>query len=579
VVVLDHQQVTFLPSRLTEERVQQVFLITAAERADDLLVHHIPHVSENQRLRVLRSRILRRDGSEVGARQGDTPRLAEPEFNIYYDTRLRVLRFDEFEDGDLVEIAYVLTETDEANETGPYSGGLIALGRSVPVALMEVELTGPDAILPDWELALLRGTPERTEDSEGVVHLRWEWRDLPAIPVDVPPAPELLVTPYLVYSNHPRWGDLADWYERHVASRVRTSEQVEETARRLVAGVDDRRERINRLYRFVTNDIRYVGLEFGEHRYRPFSADWVLHHRIGDCKDKAALLVALFDVIDIPARMVMVRTSDLGPVSSDLAALQIFNHAIVYLPEDDLWLDGTAAGHAPELPPPMDQDAWVLVIDGPQSRPQFTPTVGAGQSVVRFMLEHSDASNVKLTIESRDTGEAADILRSRFAGSRDPQRFARWLQEQFPGAQLVGDPIAQLVPSRDPTYLEIEGTIPKTALTSGGGVQAYPGKLDWAARMVPGGTRHGPMKIAVRPDLEWTLEVDLERPPKNLPSEVDLETPYGSLQITPKAKSEGYVVTGHLRFEPGIVEAGDVDELREFLVTVERHLQRRLEAP
>jgi hypothetical protein len=227
----------------------------------------------------------------------------------------------------------------------------------------------------------------------------------------------------------------------------------------------------------------------------------------------------------------------------------------------------------------MDQDAWVLVIDGPQSRPQFTPTVGAGQSVVRFMLEHSDASNVKLTIESRDTGEAADILRSRFAGSRDPQRFARWLQEQFPGAQLVGDPIAQLVPSRDPTYLEIEGTIPKTALTSGGGVQAYPGKLDWAARMVPGGTRHGPMKIAVRPDLEWTLEVDLERPPKNLPSEVDLETPYGSLQITPKAKSEGYVVTGHLRFEPGIVEAGDVDELREFLVTVERHLQRRLEAP
>ena len=579
VAILDQQQITFLPSRLTEERVQQVFLITTAERADELLVHHIPHVSENQRLRVLRARILRRDGSEIGARQGDTPRLAEPEFNLYYDTRLRVLRFDEFEDGDLVEIAYVLTETDEANETGPYNGGLIPLGRGVPVALMEVELAGPEAILPEWELAHLDGQPERAVDEEGVVRLRWEWRDLPAVPTDVPPAPQLLVTPYLVYSNHPQWGDLADWYARHIASRVRTSEQVEETALRLVAGVDDRRDRIERIYRFVTNDIRYVGLEFGEHRFRPFSADWVLHHRIGDCKDKAALLVALFDVIGVPARMVMVRTSDFGPVSTDLAALEIFNHAIVYLPEDDLWLDGTAAGHAMVPPPPMDQDAWVLVIDGPQSRPQLSPVVGAGRSTVRFVIEPGDHSDVTISIESRDTGEAADIHRSRFAGSRDPQRFARWLQEQFPGAQLVGDPVTQLVPGRDPTVVKIDGTIAKAALTSGGGVRVFPGRLEWAARMVPGGTRHGPMNIIVRPDLEWALEVSLGRPPKDLPSAVELDTPFGSLHISPKALGAGYRIDGLLRFEPGIVAADEVDELREFLVAVERHMDRRLEAP
>jgi transglutaminase-like putative cysteine protease/Tfp pilus assembly protein PilF len=404
VSILDHQQIKFLPSRLTEERVQQAYLITDAGRADELLVHYVPHVSENQRLRVLRARILRRDGSEVGARQGDTPRLAEPEFNLYYDTRLRVLRFDEFSDGDLVEIAYVLTETDESNETGPYKGGLIPLGRNVPMALVEVEFAGPAEYLPDWEIAHLEGEPTRHEDEDGMVRLRWEWRDLAAIPPDVPPAPALLVTPYLVYSNHAQWGDLADWYARHIASRIRTSEQVEETALRIVAGFDDRSDRIGRLYRFVTNDIKYVGLEFGEHRYRPFSADWVLHHRIGDCKDKAALLVALLDVIDIPARMVMVRTADLGPVSTDLAVLEVFNHAIVYLPEDDLWLDGTASGHAPSTPPAMDQGALVLVVDGPASRPQFSPTVGSGRTKIRFDLEPGQRGEVVIVIESFDSG-------------------------------------------------------------------------------------------------------------------------------------------------------------------------------
>ena len=87
------------------------------------------------------------------------------------------------------------------------------------------------------------------------------------------------------------------------------------------------------------------------------------------------------------------------------------------------------------------------------------------------------------------------------------------------------------------------------------------------------------MKIAVRPDLEWTLAVDLGRPPKASPTEVDLDTPYGSLRISAKTLSEGYEINGELQFKPGMVEAEDVDELREFLVAVERHLGRRLEAP
>jgi transglutaminase-like putative cysteine protease len=579
VMLLDHRQIRFLPSRLTEERVQQVFMITDATRANELLTHHIPFVAEKERLRVLRARILRRDGSEVGARQGDTPRLSEPEFNIYYDTRLRVLRFNELSNGDLIELAWVLSETDEANETGPYNGGLIPLGRGVRVARVEIELAGPDALLPAWQLAHLEGEPEREVGPDGEVRLRWRWDDLPAIRSDVPPAPQLLVTPYLVYSNHPEWEDLADWYGRHVEPRVRVSEQVEETALRLVDGYDERSERIGRLYRFVTNDIRYVGLEFGEHRFRPFSADWVLHHRIGDCKDKAALLVALLDVIGVPAQMVMVRTADLGPVSNDLAVLEIFNHAIVYLPEDDLWLDGTAAGHAPSLPPPMDQGALVLVIDGPQSELRVSPSPGAGRSLSRFVLAPGVGSDVTITIESRDTGEAADIRRARFAGSRDPQLFARWLQEQFPGAQLAGEPKLQLVPSRDPTVVEINGTVSRGALASSGGIRIYPGTLEWAARMVPGGERHGPLKITVRPELEWTLEVDLGRPPKALPEEVEIDNAFGALRITPTVESNGYRIEGSLRFESGLIAADDVDELRQFLVSVERHLGRRLEAP
>jgi len=579
VTLVDHVEVHFLPSQLTEEKVQQAHLITAAERADGYRRITLPHVAESQQLRVIRARVLRRDGSELSARQGDTPRLSEPEFNLYYDTRLRVLDFPELEDGDLIEVAYIRTETIESNETGPYEGGLIQIGRSVPTVLTEVTLVGPENALPSWELVNLEGEPERRVDSGGGMRLEWTWRDLPGVPRDVPPAPPFATGRYLGYSSDPTWGELGSWFARHVAPRIRVSRQIEDLAESLTAGVNDRLERIARIYAYVTNEIRYVGLEFGEHRFRPFSADWVLNHSIGDCKDTAALLVALFEAADIPARMVMVRTADLGPVVGDMALLEVFNHAIAYLPEDDLWLDGTAAGHAMLPPPSMDQGATVLVVEGADSRLRVTPIVGAGLSRMSFTLGESRDGLVPLTLKSEDTGEAADRRRGRFAGSKAALPFASWLQQMFPGAELTAEPVYRLVPSRDPAVIELEAVVPGTALESQGGVATFPGNFDLATRVVPTGTRSGPLLVAVRPDLEWTLDVTLGRLPETIPDDVDLSGEFGSLKLTTEGIEKGYRVKGYFHLEPGLIDADRAPELREFLLEIGRILSQPLETP
>jgi transglutaminase-like putative cysteine protease len=579
VAVLDHTEVRFLPSQLTETRVQQAFLISDSERADEYLTHTIPNVPERQRLRVLQARILRRSGIRINARQSDTPRLAEPEFNLYYDTRLRVLRLPELEDGDLIEIAYVLSENAESNDTGPYRGGLLMIGHSVPVGLAEVELRGPEEQMPTWDLVHLEGEPVVIREVGDTLRYQWSWRNLEAIPVDIPPAPVLATMPHLVYSNHPEWGDLANWYERHVAPRIRSSRQVEETALRLTEGVDDRLEKIARIYRYVTIEIRYVGLEFGEHRFRPFSADWVLNHKIGDCKDKSALMVALFAAVDIPARMVMLRTADRGQAVSEIALLENFDHSIVYLPEDDLWLDGTASGHAPFPPPPIDQGAQVLVVDGPTSVLELTPTPGGGLARSEYKLRREEGGFVSLEIRTEDTGEAADRRRLAFAGSHDPRRVARWLQNRFPGADLVSEPKLRMIPGRDPTVMEIEGVVSRSALLGAGGIRSYPGDFDLSRQLAPHDERSGPLLVPVRPSMEWSLEVELGRAPSDLPDSVELANDFGALDLQYENLGRGYRVTGAFRLSPGMVEAEATPAFRRFLVDVERHLARPLEVP
>jgi hypothetical protein len=121
--------------------------------------------------------------------------------------------------------------------------------------------------------------------------------------------------------------------------------------------------------------------------------------------------------------------------------------------------------------------------------------------------------------------------------------------------------------------------VARSALASAGGIRSFPGTREWTALNVPGGSRYGPLMMVAVPDLEWVLETDLGRPPKTLPTVVDLDTDYGALHIDFEALSSGYRVKGRLHLDPGLVGAADVAGLREFLIAVERHLDRPLESP
>jgi hypothetical protein len=51
------------------------------------------------------------------------------------------------------------------------------------------------------------------------------------------------------------------------------------------------------------------------------------------------------------------------------------------------------------------------------------------------------------------------------------------------------------------------------------------------------------------------------------------------LRMTYDELATGYRVEGALSLTPGTVQPSDIGQLREFLLAVERHLDRRLEVP
>lgn len=98
--------------------------------------------------------------------------------------------------------------------------------------------------------------------------------------------------------------------------------------------------------KLVQDRIRYVALSMGAGGYVPAAADATWSSRLGDCKAKTALLLAMLDRLDIPAIPVAVSSAGLDVVGSQLPMVGLFDHVLVRatIGGRDYWLDGTRTG-------------------------------------------------------------------------------------------------------------------------------------------------------------------------------------------------------------------------------------------
>ena len=76
-----------------------------------------------------------------------------------------------------------------------------------------------------------------------------------------------------------------------------------------------------------------------------------------------SVTVPVWGEIGVTAHLVLVRTRDLGTIAEQPASLSAFNHAIVYVPSLDLFMDGTAEYSGAFELPSMDQGASVAVYE------------------------------------------------------------------------------------------------------------------------------------------------------------------------------------------------------------------------
>jgi TPR repeat protein len=118
-------------------------------------------------------------------------------------------------------------------------------------------------------------------------------------------------------------------------------ETVKKLSKEIVGDADTSRTKVERLHNWVAQHIRYVGIGFEDGGWTAQPASMTLATRYGDCKAHATLLKALLAVQGIEANFIAVNSGARFTLTQ--LATPNFDHAIVYVPALDLYLDPTSS--------------------------------------------------------------------------------------------------------------------------------------------------------------------------------------------------------------------------------------------
>jgi transglutaminase-like putative cysteine protease len=567
---------------LADQRVSQTIHyareIGVEPRNEEELYERVPEAGPMSKLLV--ARVHRPGGSVL------EPEQQEPSGAM--------VRWPKLRRGDVVEVAIRSYTPGPVGRRGDAPFYLVDYVGSVttrPVLYNEVVIDAPAGSPLAFDV--VGGRPDRRVERRAgdrtITELVWDSPPTIADEPLAPPPSESL--PLVVGSIYPTWREFLDWYQGAVAGFTVPDEQIRQVARELTLGKKTRDEKLEALFNYVADDIRYVNYQSGEW-WLPNRPQHLLARRQGDCDDKANLLISLLAAEGIEATEVLIQTRFTGQpriLFESKIAVPMFDHGIVYLPDAQggRFLDPTSPQSRLGSLPSMDARAAVVLVGSGTPRAIATPSSSPDDHGVEasWSVELDAEGGAHVRAVERHVGDAAFLLRTNL-GQVDAR--AQWVEanlltRSLPGARLEGEVGFDGALPGGAAKLDYRASVRRLARREGDEfVLRLAPATQLAMQLAPLAERTLPVVLPPRvapAHHDVTIEVALPKgwSAKTLPPDDALGAGgFGAAtQTFARGKKPGTLrITRSLRFDASRIEPQDYPRWRAWLRDVDRMMRR-----
>ncbi len=253
--------------------------------------------------------------------------------------------------------------------------------------------------------------------------------------------------PEIMLGEYKSWKEVNDWAVKLFPKKASLSPALSQKIKEIATADSTEEGRAQAALRFVQDDIRYMGIEMGEHSHRPATPDKVMAQRFGDCKEKSYLLCTMLQAMGMEASPVLISTDDNKALLAHLPGLQSFNHCTVRakVKGQYYWFDPTISYQRGKL-----QDIYYpdyqcgLVITDTTTALTVIPTNTNGTQEVKEVFNIPNMGGAaQLVVTSTYTGYCADNQREQYKTSSNydilkaVQKFYAYNFEKINGDSLV----------------------------------------------------------------------------------------------------------------------------------------------
>jgi len=228
-------------------------------------------------------------------------------------------------------------------------------------------------------------------------HWIWTYSRTTIEPTESAALSALQTRPRILASSVRSYTELAKAAHAQFVSKSNVTKAVQALADQITAGAKTPREKALKIHEWVAHNIRYFAIFLNVGGYVPRNADAVISSGFGDCKEHAVLLQALLAAKGIDSSVALLNGEPLYELPP-VPVLAAFDHAIIYVPSLNVWLESNTPSIAFGNLAWNEIDKPALLIDLPTPETR-TPLEATAHNLLRL------ESKITVTADGNASGE------------------------------------------------------------------------------------------------------------------------------------------------------------------------------
>ncbi len=371
------------------------------------------------------------------------------------------------------------------------------------------------------------------------------------------------------------WDKISKWYNDLVKEQMKSSHELERFTKQLIEDKKTDEDKINAIFNFVSQNVRYIAVLLGPHTHKPHAAFEIFEKRYGDCKDKTVLLLTMLKIAGIKGFPALVPAN--GKYFDDsMPSLNVFNHIIAVVPFKDkyFWLDATNETASFDSPPFVLPTKVFLINEDGSYNFITTPALNDKKDYyhldINYNINYEGNADINYTYEF--FGKAAESIRYSFKYSPPEQR-KKYFENR--GIEIKELALSSFTDTRSPFTIKLSGIVKNLAqvLDEETMVLSNILPLDSYRDITAANDRKYPISIAKS---LYSIESRSYQFPsgfkiKRLPSNYTFEQPFRYRSEKYSFKNSVFLVHLKAKNEEQTISLEKIDEFKKYAIELQKH--------